>query len=702
MKRLFLFATLSALCATVAKAQDFGDKEQKAQEVIESRIEYLLQSLEESELDLTALFDQLYYYYDHPLNLNTATADELRSLQLMSEEQVSAFMRYRIQYGPMASIYELASVEYLTPQTIQMLLPFVSVSPAEERKQKLRLRSLAKYSRHEFIWRYQRAFPLSEAYQPIDDSTLSAKPNSRYLGSPDRIYARYRYRYSKRVSFGLTGEKDPGEEFFGGTQPKGFDFYSAHLMVTDIGPVRKVLVGDYNLQLGQGVVCWSNFGFRKSPGNTVDVKRFGQGILPMTSVAEANFMRGAATTLGWKKLDLTLAYSNKRVDGTLNTLTDTLTDEASNTFSAFQISGLHRTPGELQKKNTINEEVMTGHFSVNLTHLQLGLTAIQYRFDPALVRDGQLYLSKDFSGTENQNFGFDYTFNLGKFHFYGEQGLSANGGFALFNGVLLPLDQRFRMSLMQRHYTPDYQAVYANSFGERSGVRNESGLYAGVEFLPINRITVQAFYDVYRFPWMSYLVDGPGKGAEFSGQVIFDVSRNLQITGLYRHEQRSRNTFAEGDYFNHIGEETRQRIRLQVTTAVGKQVKLRTRIEGAQYARNEEAPTEGIMLFQDVYWDSKDGKFGVDFRYALFNTDDYNTRIYVYENDMRYIFLVPAYYNRGSRTYINLKYKPTGNITLYLKGGYTFSANEDHFGSGNDEIAGNRKYELKAQAILKF
>ncbi|MEZ4759397.1 MAG: hypothetical protein R2810_06365 [Flavobacteriales bacterium] len=58
----------------------------------------------------------------------------------------------------------------------------------------------------------------------------SLRRNSRlYLGPSYKLYTRYRFRYRQNISFGITAEKDEGEEFFTGAQPDGFDFYSAHL-----------------------------------------------------------------------------------------------------------------------------------------------------------------------------------------------------------------------------------------------------------------------------------------------------------------------------------------------------------------------------------------------------------------------------------------------------------------------------------------
>ena len=56
------------------------------------------------------------------------------------------------------------------------------------------------------------------------------------LGSADNLYMRYRFKYQKHLSFGITTEKDAGETVLGNQlaenlfetrTPRGFDFYSA-------------------------------------------------------------------------------------------------------------------------------------------------------------------------------------------------------------------------------------------------------------------------------------------------------------------------------------------------------------------------------------------------------------------------------------------------------------------------------------------
>ena len=66
----------------------------------------------------------------------------------------------------------------------------------------------------------------TSATRPWSDS-LRAN-NKVYLGSPYRVYTRYRFRYRQNISFGFTAEKDEGEEFFKGTQPNRASTSTAH------------------------------------------------------------------------------------------------------------------------------------------------------------------------------------------------------------------------------------------------------------------------------------------------------------------------------------------------------------------------------------------------------------------------------------------------------------------------------------------
>src|SRR5690606_16535788 len=153
--------------------------------------------------------------------------------------------------------------------------------------------------------------PLPDFDDPAVMDSLR-RDNRVYLGSPYKLYSRYRFRYRHQISLGVTMEKDEGEEFFQGSQPQGFDFYSAHFFLRDMGRLKALALGDYQAQFGQGLVFWNGLGFGGKSSFTMNVKRNATGLMPYTSVNENLFMRGAAATYAVARhVELTGFYSQK-------------------------------------------------------------------------------------------------------------------------------------------------------------------------------------------------------------------------------------------------------------------------------------------------------------------------------------------------------------------------------------------------------
>ena len=90
-------------------------------------------------------------------------------------------------------------------------------------------------------------------------------------------------------------------------------------------------------------------------------------------------------------------------------------------------------------------------------------------------------------------------------------------------------------------------------------------------------------------------------------------------------------------------------------------------------------------------------------RYALFQTDSYDARIYAYENDVPGSYSIPAYYSRGSRFYLMLDYNITRKIELWVRYSQTFYDNQTTISPGGlSEINGNTKSEIRTQIRFKF
>lgn len=691
MKKLLLVVCL--FCAFQLRAQWTPEEKQR---IIEERIEYIAQDLETENIDFTTLFDNLDALLDQPIDLNKASQYELEATLLFTDVQLAGIMRHRRQFGKFLSIYELKYVDGFNSSNIPFLLPFVKLGSSEQKddfnpKWLLRGRST-------LILRQQRILETATAYTPPDSNS---SPNSRYLGDPNRLYARYRYQAGKNLSVGLTAEKDPGEEFFSGGQNRGFDFYSAHLAISQIGMIKNLIIGDYQAQFGQGLGLWTGFGFRKSSQQPLNTRRFGRGFVPYTSVDENNFMRGVAGSFEWKSLELSVFYSQKAIDANLDTSLQS--DLSEPEFTSLQQTGYHRTPSELFDKDAVRERVFGANLSYRFERLRLGVTAFQAELEGNFDPNIRLYNQFNQAANLNQIISGDYQWNTSFFQAYGEIASSANGALAQLHGVTFNLRELLKLNVLYRDKSPEFQNRYAGSFGERSVSANEKGWYHGLELLPFKNMNIQAYLDIYEFPWLSFRTDKPSSGHESSVFAEYRIDRKIKLSGLYRSEQRERNSNIEGLRVQNISTEQLDQYRIQVDYQVNSAIRLRSRAEYRRYYLGDRSDTEeGFMLYQDLYYTHPSNKWNIRARYALFETGSYNTRIYAYENDMRYQFTVPAYFGQGARYYVLLNLKLMSSLTWSFRLAQTFRTDEEEIGSGLDATQGPYRTEFKTQVIWKF
>jgi hypothetical protein len=93
-------------------------------------------------------------------------------------------------------------------------------------------------------------------------------------------------------------DKDAGEQFFKGAQKYGFDFYSFHLFARKLGSIQALALGDFTVNMGQGLIQWQSLAFRKSV-DILGIKRQSPVLRPYNSAGEFSFHRGAGIT--WQK-----------------------------------------------------------------------------------------------------------------------------------------------------------------------------------------------------------------------------------------------------------------------------------------------------------------------------------------------------------------------------------------------------------------
>ncbi len=196
-----------------------------------------LTDAEQAETEDDTYLQELEHFKNNPVNLNTADADELKQLRILTGLQIANLISYRNLFGKLISIYELQAVPSWDILTIKKIVRFVTtdvnVSIKEEAGKRFN------EGEHSLLLRVTQVLEKSDGFN-------QSTPGTKYLGSPQKLLFRYRYTYRNLLQFGLTGDKDAGEQFLKGAQKKGFDFYSFHLFARKIGIIQSLAIGDFS------------------------------------------------------------------------------------------------------------------------------------------------------------------------------------------------------------------------------------------------------------------------------------------------------------------------------------------------------------------------------------------------------------------------------------------------------------------------
>ncbi len=676
---------------------DLGAQEDfEKQKIIEKRIEFIGENLEDSDIDLTTYFDDFYYFIDNPVNLNTADFETLNRLHLLTDVQIQSIINYRLFYGDYLSIYELSAIEELDAEVIEMMLPFVAVK--EVKKDDFKWKNAFKYGKHEVFLRYQRGLEEKTGYMDQPDSILLENPNKQYLGSADKIYARYRNQYKNRISWGITMEKDPGEELFGSSQPYGFDYYSAHLFMRDLWKFDAVALGDFQANFGQGLTMWSSFAMNKS-ANVLGGKRYAYGLKPYTSVNESQYLRGGGISMSSDKLQFTAFGSYKHIDANLNDVDST--DIFDNSFSSFQVSGYHRTPGEIEDKNVVGEAIVGGELAYRGEKLRIGLASVYTNYDQPLNADLKLYNQFKFNSNQLLTTGLNYRYFYRKMSFFGETAMSDNMKFATVNGIAWHADPKLDLLFVHRKYDKGFQSIYSNAFGESSDNTGEQGMYIGMLARISKRINFSAYYDQFNYTYLKWLTDDYSHGREVFFQLDFKISRYSNLYLRFRNKITERNSKDETLGIKEQVELNKINFRVHYDQRINSRITLKSRIEYVNFKYDDQVST-GFLMFQDIVYSFKEIPLKLYGRYALFDTDNYDSRIYAYENDLLYVFSIPSYYYKGIRTYIMAKYRFGKKVDLWVRWGMFAYQNVDDISSGLEQINGKRKSDFKIQLKIKI
>ena len=610
---------------------------------------------------------------EHPLDLNTATREDLERIPFLNAQQIEDIQAYVYQYHGMRTLGELSMIESLDFQRRQLLSYFVYLSPVSDNKLFPSLKEILSKGHHTLLFTCKAPF-----YQRKGDI-------NGYLGYPYSHSFRYNFHYSDYFQLGLIGAQDAGEPFFSNNNKFGYDHYSFYIQLRKLGKIRNLVLGRYKLSFGQGLVINNTLSFGKYAALST-LGRQTNGIRVYSSRSSINYLQGAAATIELAhNLDLTTFLSYRTIDATLTSNGD---------IKTILNTGYHRTAKEMERKDNASQFTTGGNLNWRCGRLTLGLTALFTHFDKALSPNTELYYRRYApSGNDFWNVGINYSYMRKRWSLAGETATCNGGTLATINNISVQVKSNLSLLAMQRYYRHDYTGLFARSFAEGGKIQNENGLLLGTNWEIKHGLSLIAYTD---YSYFSHPRFGSHTASHTWDNVLnlYYTHKVWSLCAGYKLKLREKDDFNKTALSNEITQRGRLTLNYKAKTWVSK---TQLDISICHNLNN----SIGYMASENVTWIPNSW---LQFTALLgyFHTDDFASRIYIYERRPLYSFSFPSFYGIGLHYALFARAELSPNLALILQSSTTSYFDRDKISSGLQQINGSTKSDLELQIRWKF
>jgi hypothetical protein len=632
----------------------------------------------EIEDEESQMLDYLESLRRNPYDLNTVTRSELETIPFINAIVADNIIRFRSQNNYYTSKRALLQVEGINEELYDKIKIYLVVRRSTVdfiRQETGEIIPVTTSRRKRGLIDFMDIRLRSRFIQDLQ--TRAGFLNGRYEGTKPKVYNQANFRYST-IDYGLEGnitiEKDPGETSL-------TDFSSAFIQLNKFKFINKAVAGDYILNFAQGIALWTTLSFAKGIEAVNPLKKKGKGIEGYRSVNEVQFFRGGAVNLTHNQFNLDLFYSDNYYDASIDTVL--------NQVSSLYFDGFHRTESERDRKNSVKERLIGGRLVYQQGSLKLGSTYWTSKFDKPFADNDTRQLFR-FVGTEANMIGIDYDYIFQNMNFYGEWARSQSKAIAGLSAVQITFFQFADILLLYRNYPEDFTPVHSFAFGERNGnTVNEKGFYAGITLKPVKGLTINSYFDQYKFPYRTFFDPVPTEGKDFLTNIDWRVAKGLVLSLKYKNEDKedTRSVLDElGRSVRKIDNRIQTNARFQISYEVTNRFRIRSRYEYVYVDyKHYGGDVKGYLFFSDFRIVPVSGLV-LDTRFIFFKTDNFDSRIYEFENDIKGVLSNIAMFGQGRRWYAVVRYKPFDFLEISGKYSETFLDRVRSIGSGNDRI----------------
>ncbi len=643
-------------------------------------IERLLQDTDTDAED-SDIIDHIDDLRRNPVDLNTANAEELTAIPLITHDLALKILRYRHDHLRFGSKRELLKIEGFSMNLYELVKPYLTAKNPAKPKTYI---SRSDDSRKAFT-AYFRTFAVQ------DLQTRKGYVSGKYLGPKYRFSNRMLADFSGdgyRLSGGIATDKDAGEL-------SAFDFVSGFASYESQGLLSKIIAGDYQLSLGRGLMVSNSYSVPKAVETFIRTGKPSR-IAGYASAGEFSYFRGLAAHLNLQPFSAIAFASYKSIDAAI--------DSATGEVSSIYQDGYHRTLSETGRKDNLKELLVGLRAEYSNGPLISGATFYSVAYSPGIIADTvkKLY---DVSGKRISFAGgdFSYSFSSGM-QLFGDAAIGQSGQPAMHFGLSSALENFARAVFSYRNYPYSFRSPFGSPPAERSEAGNESGFYAGIRITPAKGVAISAYLDRYSFPYRTYFNSVPTRGRDILLSGEYNAGNGLIFAMRFRNEHKDEQFMtsdADGRQRSVIAERRQSNIRAGLRMK-GKAITLIGRYEYCFVSFGGITPSQKGHLFLAEMSPRLSGSILISVRAIAFRTDGYDSRISEYEGEISGVMTNQFLYGNGFRWYLLLKADLPLNVRLEAKYSETFWNSLKKIGSGNDEIAGDTLGRLGISIQVRF
>jgi hypothetical protein len=509
--------------------------------------------------------------------------------------------------------------------------------------------------------------------------------SGKYLGTPYEAFTKLRFEYNHTFKAGFLLQKDVGERQL-------YDHICGFIQWQDYGTGFKLILGNFNIHIGQGLVLSAPYSVPRSfSADAVMKQRRPNGFFCLSSNESVGF-EGIFTgyNLG-KVLSFAGFYSQKSRDAII--------DEKSNHITDFKYDGYHRTLSELKTKNVLKENSYGGFIDISIyDKAHIGVSGIQAYYKPFIGSLNNLLTDRRnfyrFKGNSMAAYSLSYSIKMSGFTLSGEA--ASNRWKAISNQHSILITARnWQAGLKWWRLPVNYQTPFGNAFSSPKG---EQGLYLALEGQLNDALGIYVYWFSEKKLWRTYFNPLPTQFREHYAQLSWKFKSSGYL--LCQFYTSRRNAYA--DNITEAFQVFKKRIRLQLEKKVLKSLRLRTRIEKVCIKYSQfYSKTQGINIYQDLHWRLMRAMV-FSIRFSSFDTENYESRIYEYEHDLPGMFSTSPLYGKGIKWYILCSFKLWDKIQIWIKYRNIHLYGVEVIGSGYSQIKGDTRQDIKFQIQLKY